>query len=486
MTMGTSSAVGSPGVSQTLRRAVESTQQLDEAIYLARRSLEKRGIQLSAEITEIVKEIRTRLMQFQQESEHIVRQFDLLQHLVRSTAAITSSLDLDRVLDLVMDNVIDLTKAERAYLMLVEGDRDELVICKARNWDNRALPDTEIDFSRSVITIALEKGEPIVTTNAQNDSRFQGIESIIAQGLRSILCIPLILDGKIVGVLYTDTRMREGLFSQDVVPVLAAFGTQAAIAIEKARLHHEELHMQRLERELNVAQQIQMSMLPKIHPTYAGWDFAALYEPARIVGGDFYDFFELPDGRLGIVVADVADKGIPAAIFMALSRTTIRATALPCCTPAEALLATNRVILQETHSNMFLTVFYTLLDPATGNLMYANGGHNRPVVWRAESQSFEELRAPGVIIGALDGIRIENRECSLASGDIAVFYTDGVTEAMNADLEEFGETRMRTVIAEHVHESAQAIVDALMCAVAEFEGLAPRSDDVTIVVLRRL
>src|SRR5262249_36407263 len=148
-----------------------------------------------------------------------------------------SSLQLDEVLEQVVDSVISLTGAERAYLMLRETEGGELTIRAARNWDQHTLTDDEVAFSRGVIKISLDKAEPIVTTNAQDDTRFQRFESIVSQGLRSILCVPLLLDNQPMGVLYVDNRFKPGVFNQNIVPFLAAFGTQAAIAIEKARLH---------------------------------------------------------------------------------------------------------------------------------------------------------------------------------------------------------------------------------------------------------
>src|SRR5262249_7357971 len=178
--------------------------------------------------------------------------------------------------------------------------------------------------------------------------------------LRSILCIPLLLNREVVGVMYADNRIQQGIFSHERIPLLATFGTQAAMAIEKARLHEEEIARQRLEKELAVGKTIQLSLLPKNKPSVRGWEFATAYQPARLVGGDFYDFFEMPDNEnlVGIVIADVADKGVPAALFMALSRTMIRTTALAGLDPSEALTRANSLILQDSQSGLVFRAFY--------------------------------------------------------------------------------------------------------------------------------
>lgn len=470
------------GAPQLMRQLIQKVQQFDANLHRAVRALERRGIQFTFDPAEQLLTIRHDLTRAQQESERLTKQLVTLQALVQSSALITSSLQLEQVLDQVADSVMTLTGAERTYLMLRDRTTGELRIGTMRNCE--ALSEKESIFSRSVMVAAIEKGEPIVTTNAQDDARFQDAESVVAQGLRSILCIPLLLDDQLIGVLYADSRVRPGLFSADILPSLAAFGAQAAIAIEKARLHEEEIQKQRLEEELRAGRQIQFSLLPKAPPAIAGWDFAAEYLPARVVGGDFYDFFELPGNQIGIVIADVADKGIGAAIFMALSRTMIRSTALVGRDPADALICANDLIIQDSNSDLFLSAFYGALDPTTGRLVYTNAGHNRPLVLRAGTDTIEELRARGIILGVFPNIPLEERETVIAPGDVVLFYTDGLTEAMNAQGEEFGEARLRQVIADNRDLSAGEIANALLEAVEAFTGYAPQSDDRTLVVFK--
>jgi sigma-B regulation protein RsbU (phosphoserine phosphatase) len=440
--------------------------------------------QISIDLEQLVGNVLASLKQASQSSNEIVAQLQQLQNLVSNSARITSSLHLDQVLDQVMDSVLDLTGAERAYLMLRDPENDVLTIRKARNWENQSNLEQDQAFSRSVIRSALEKAEPIVAIHIQEDSRFSNAQSVITQGLQAVLCIPLILDGKLIGVLYADHRSEPAIFSEGMIPLLAAFGTQAAIAIEKARLHEKEIKLQRIDKELSVGQQIQLSLLPKMHPSVPGWDFAATYQAARVVGGDFYDFVELPDGKLGIVVADVADKGIPAAIFMAVSRTIIHTTALSDFDPAEVLVQANQLILQDNTNDLFLTAFYSVLDTTTGQLVFANGGHNHPLLLRAETASFEALAAPGIVLGVLPDIQLDSREVWLSAGDILVFYTDGLTEAMDLDFQEFGEARLCQSIFDSRQGSANEIIKAIVEAMRQFVNGAEQSDDLTIVVIK--
>ncbi|HVO42271.1 MAG TPA: GAF domain-containing SpoIIE family protein phosphatase [Aggregatilineales bacterium] len=471
---------------ESLRRAVEETRQLDAAVARLARSLEKRGIKLSDEIAGMIVDIERDLIRSQQSTQSIVKQLDLLQSLVRSSALITSSLQLDQVLEQVLDAVISLTGAERAYLMLPDPETGELLLRSQRNWD-QGVAEQDVQISRSVVTRSLVSMEPTITTNALDDERFQNAQSIVRQGLRSILCLPMTLDGRLIGILYADNRIQQGIFSQDILPLLLAFGTQAAIAIEKARLHQEEIQRQRLEEEMNVGRRIQLGLLPKACPSVAGWQFAAMYKSARIVSGDFYDFFELPGdrGEIGVVVADVADKGVPAAIFMALSRTMIRTTALSGISPSAALTRANTLIMKDSQSDLFLTVFYAILNPNHGTVVFSNGGHNRPLLLRAATGEFQELRAKGIIIGMFPDILLEDGRVEIAPGDILVMYTDGVTEAMTADQQQFGVARLRETIGTNREASAEAVVNAILNAVTAFVGDAPRSDDMTLVVVKR-
>ena len=278
-------------------------------------------------------------------------------------------------------------------------------------------------------------------------------------------------------------------WTEDDVQTLQEFANQAAIAVQNAMLFQEELERKRLEEELKVARQIQSSLLPEAPPAIPGWDFAAVYRSARLVGGDFYDFFSITNDaeRLGMVIADVSDKGVPAALFMAASRTIIRTIATTGDGPARALTRANSLIVQDSQTtSQFVTVFYGTLEPHSGRLVYANAGHNRPLWWGAATGETQELAAKGIALGVIEEIELEERAIDVAMGDVLVFYTDGVTEAINADDEEFGEARLRETLATHTEVSAQEILEAVVEAVDDFVGGAPQSDDFTMFVVKRM
>ncbi len=268
-----------------------------------------------------------------------------------------------------------------------------------------------------------------------------------------------------------------------------AFANQVAIGVHNMQLlRRTDEALTRKMAEISVGREIQLSLLPRSCPAVPGWDFAALYQAARIVGGDFYDFCELPGQpqRLGIVIADVADKGVPAALFMALSRTVIRTVALSGRGPAAALMRANDVIMNDSQAELFLSAIYAVLEPETGRLTYANAGHNRPLWVHAGDGTVTELDQPGIVLGAFEHIALTEGQIDLAAGDVVVFYTDGINEAINADGEQFGDDRLRdAVAAAAAGGTAQDVLTAITAALAAFVGETEQADDVTGVVVRR-
>ncbi len=247
----------------------------------------------------------------------------------------------------------------------------------------------------------------------------------------------------------------------------------------------KETEQQRLLEDLSVAHRIQLSLLPDFCPIIPGWELCTEYQAARQVSGDFYDFIEFNEapGHLGLVIADVADKGVPAALFGAMSRTTIRATASCGYSPAEALLRANDLMMQSNRSDIFLTAFYALLNIHTGNMVYANAGHNRPLWFQKSTGKCCELVTTGMALAIFEDIQFKECAIDLAPGDKVVFYTDGVTEAMDAELQEFGGGRLQTIVETHSDSNATTLLNAIVQAVTDFCGDTPQSDDFTLFVL---
>jgi sigma-B regulation protein RsbU (phosphoserine phosphatase) len=238
-----------------------------------------------------------------------------------------------------------------------------------------------------------------------------------------------------------------------------------------------------LERELQMARDLQASLLPREAPQLAGWDFAAYWQPARQVSGDFYDFIPMEQG-IGVVIADVSDKGMPAALFMALSRTIVRASLTQSNSPAEGMTRANRLICADSPNSMFVTVFGARIA-AGGDLLYVNAGHNPPYLYHANGQPARLVRT-GMALGIDDTLHFEQRAAHLDPGDTLILYTDGILDALNARGEEFGDGRLRRFCAQYCVEPAAQIVAALRDEVLTFVGDQPLADDCTVVIAKRV
>jgi serine phosphatase RsbU (regulator of sigma subunit) len=248
-------------------------------------------------------------------------------------------------------------------------------------------------------------------------------------------------------------------------------------------LVQEMRQREHIERELQVARTIQQASLPREVPQLEGWRITPIYQPAREVGGDFYDFLELDDGRLGIVVGDATGHGVPAALVMASARSMLRAVAQASNSPGDALRRVNDPLATEIPPNMFVTCFYCILDPKSGSLSYANAGHDLPYVWHGGA--CEELRARGMPLGLLPGMHYEQKEIVLQKGESALLYTDGLVEAHNPQREMFGFPRLQTLVSEHAEEE-RSLEEALLEELYSFVGEGwEQEDDITLLTLRR-
>jgi serine phosphatase RsbU (regulator of sigma subunit)/anti-sigma regulatory factor (Ser/Thr protein kinase) len=301
------------------------------------------------------------------------------------------------------------------------------------------------------------------------------------------LAIPLVSQGELVGLLNLGSRLSEQDYSSDDRGLLTTLATQSAPAVRVAQLVQDQQiqarENERIQYELRVAQLIQKTLLPKDLPALPGWKVNAYYQAARQVGGDFYDFIYFDDGRLGLVIGDVTDKGVPAALLMATTRSVLRAVAQRVVKPGQVLERVNEIIYQDIPPKMFVTCLYALLDPETGQLIYANAGHDLPY-HRHQLGEVTELRATGMPLGLMPGMKYEEKETTLAHGDSILFYSDGIVEAHNSDRGMYGFPRLMKLMGEYAEDSS--LRDVVLEDLVEFTGPAwEQEDDITMVTLQR-
>lgn len=416
---------------------------------------------------------------------------DRLELLYHLSQTFNSSLDLDEVLNRVMDEVITTTRAERGFVMLHEPGEDAessggLKFQVARGMDQKTINDPQFQISRSVVERVAHEGKPILTSDAQTDARFNIRESVMFLGLRSILCVPLNIKDKPIGVIYVDNRLQAGIFTQADLELLSAIASSAAIAIENARLYHVAVDKGRMERELQMARRVQSSLLPRETPQIPGWEFSALWQPAREVSGDYYDFIPTEFGHLGLVIADVTDKGMPAALFMASTRSIIRASLTRALSPVDGIGYANRLLCGESNDGLYVSLFFALLNLENGGLTYVNAGQNPPLLYNCVQNQLIELTSTGMPLGIDADNQYEQSTISLNHGDFILLYTDGVTDAINPHQQEFGTDRLKAVLLAQRRATSESILVSLEQAVNNFTGTHVLYDDLTIVVAKRL
>lgn len=306
------------------------------------------------------------------------------------------------------------------------------------------------------------------------------------------VAVPLVSQGELIGLLNMGARLSEQEYTTDDRRLLNTLATQAAPALRVAQLARQQQiearQRERMEQELRVARVIQETLLPKSLPDLRGWQLDALWQPARAVSGDFYDYIDFPDGKLGLVVGDVTDKGVPAALVMATTRSIFRAALERVRSPGEILSKVNDLLCPDIPQNMFVTCLYILIDPTTGHLRFANAGHNLPVLLSGEG--VRELRATGMPLGLLPGMTYEEKEAQLQPGEGVVLYSDGLVEAHNLQGEMFGFPHLRQLLARKNSQYMrlkEPIAQFLIEELARYTGPDwEQEDDVTIVTLEYL
>ena len=321
------------------------------------------------------------------------------------------------------------------------------------------------------------QGRPI---NAVLPGSFFGEMALVDDGLRSGTATALV-DSQLLPI-NKENFLRLIQESPD-------FGIDVMSVMSKRlrRLVDEEVKHQRMEEELKIGRQIQESLLPDACPSFPGWELAAFYRAARHVGGDLYDFIVDPEepGRMQLVIADVTGKGVPAALFMASYRMTFRTIALEGHGPAETLRRANRLITLDSRPPLFLTAFIATLDSQNTRLSFANAGHEKPLWYHHDSGEIEPLISRGMLLGAFDEIPVEEKEISVAPGDLLVFFTDGVTEARNAGGDFFGDEGLLAALTSRRWQGANQLLQVIVKAVDDFAGDIPAADDLTLVVVKR-
>ena len=417
------------------------------------------------------------------ETSRVTRQSDLLALISKISVALLDTATLNETLDQIVSMVFQAVPADRSMIMMRDEKNPDLKVAVARLRD-RAGEVGEIRISRSVIDEVVTNGKSVLTSDAQADPRFMG-GTVMLQGVRSVLAVPLGVGEKVFGIVYADSPLAEGRFTEDHLKVLTTLASVAAIRVQNARLMEQQMERVRLERELQVASEIQQRFQPASAPIVAGYELQGISFPCYEIGGDYYDFIQRDNGKLIVALGDVSGKGPAAALLMSSLHAAVHAHSDTHDSLAKMIGAVNRYLVDSTPANRFVTLFYAELDPKEGSLAFLNAGHNPPLIVHAGG-TMEQLAAGGLPLGIMANADFREGKTRLHPGDVLVIYSDGVSEAVNPKGEEFGPTRLYETVARNLDASAAGIRDRIESALTKFCQGTPAADDITLVICKRL
>jgi sigma-B regulation protein RsbU (phosphoserine phosphatase) len=415
---------------------------------------------------------------------------DKLRLLLDITKKISRSLDLQEVLNLVMDTLDSLIPYDAAGIFVVQCLDPELVPegeepCTfkseaVRGYDIDELSDLHLKLGEGFIGSVALSGAPIISHDVRNDPVYINARD----RTRSEMVAPIISNDEVIGVFDLESDDLNA-YSNDDLEVLMLLASQVAIIIEKVMLHEQLIEKQRLESQLEVARQVQLELLPGTDPELPGYDISAYNFPTEEVSGDYYDWVKIHDDEIGIVIADVSGKGVPAAILMAFLRSSLRAATHIGYAPNISMGKVNYLLWESIERNQFITAFHGILDASNGLLAYSNAGHNPPLLINAERETrfIEYGEQP---LGMFPETRYHQHHLRLRPGDVLVLYTDGVTEASNPEGVEFGRERLAEAVKQNYERPARELIASLEMAVLEWTGNAGANDDVTFFVIKAL
>ena len=395
--------------------------------------------------------------------------------LIRAGRELAGHRPLAELFQVIMDLSVEAVCAGRGVLMTIEGDRLEV----------RAHRGEGFKISSTVRDRVLTEKASLLVRDAQLDQALREHVSIVAQKVRSMMAVPLQTNDRVIGLIYVDSPHLIREFSREDLNLLTVMANVAAIRIEHARLNEIEEAERAMAKDMQQAALIQKALLPSEPPAVPGLDISGATTACRTVGGDYFDFLRFPDGQIGMLVGDVAGKGMPAALLMSSLQARVQVLFEEAGDLARKIGRLNKAVCSNCPDNRFITFFMTVADPDTGELVYTNAGHNPPLLVRAAG-GFEKLGGGGVILGILPMASYTESSMRMKPGDVLVLFSDGVTEAADPSDEDFGEERLAALVASMRERPAAEIVEAIESAVSEFTQGAPAADDITVVVARKL
>ena len=421
------------------------------------------------------------IRQIREENVRLRRAVEELSILNDLARAIGASLNPKEIMDKVIKRALRAVNAEQGVVALVARQPEDIVKTVARamvtSGDRQPL-----HLDHGLLGWMYLNQKPLLVNDLKNDDRFRDLRS--DESISSILCVPMLIKSELKGVLAVYNKKGGAGFTEGDERLLAILASQSAQVIDNARLYEEQRALTHLREEVRLVSEIQVELLPKSSPDVPGYDIAGKNVPARVVGGDYFDFIYLENKRICVCVGDVSGKGLPASLLMANLQATLRGQAHRDVVPNVCLRRCNNMLFRSTNPEHFVTLFCGLLDAEKHEFTFCNAGHNYPFLFSGGKKPFL-METGGVVLGVVEDYSFEQETVALAPGDVLVIYSDGVTEAMDSAETEFGEEKLMEIAGSHLDEPASALIERIFEAVGKHAGDHPQSDDMTMVVVKR-
>lgn len=417
------------------------------------------------------------------EMEQIKLQHKLLAIINDVNKALLLHMSLSELLEHIMDRISEHIPMDRAILMLKEGNPAQH-IPKVVRINNEHLKNEKIQVSQSIINMAINKHSSLLISDVQDDSRFKAQDSILKMNIRSAMCVPLYNNKEIMGLIYADRISLLKPFTDEDLELLTLLSNLAAVKIEHSILYEQSIGIKKMEKELELAAQIQRDFLPKKDPDCEKFKIKGANVPCYQVGGDFYDFIDIDEDRVGITIADVSGKGVSASLLMASMRARLHGEVTPHYKIDEMASKLNDFVHQDTASNKFITFFFGELNTDTGEFTYINAGHTPPVVLDKKGK-VQRLESGGFCLGMFPDVQFKVQKVILNQGDLVLLFTDGLTECRNAANEELSEEGLIKIIKSNRKLQPQNLLEKIYEELESFTTGTEQMDDMTLVVIKR-
>lgn len=420
------------------------------------------------------------LAQLQEENQRLRKAVDELSTLNELARVISSTMNLDAVIENIVKRAVKAVHGQQGMITLVDeqAPTEMKTLIRAQSTSDHQ----RFHLNQNILGWMMINKKPLLANDISADTRFSGVETDADQ--RSLLCVPLLVKNRLIGILAVFNKKDHSEFSQDDQRLLSIIAAQSGQILENTRLYEQEKSLLTMQEQVKLASKIQMELLPQKAPSIKGYEIAGKSIPAQQVGGDYFDFIHIDEHRIAVCLGDVTGKGLPASLLMANTQATLRGQTLLAASAKECIERSNTLLFRSTSDEKFVTLFYGILDTHRNELCFCNAGHDNPYLL-SDGKDARRLKTGGIVLSVMEEFPYEEEVVVMEPGDMLVIYSDGIPEAMNLHQELFSDEKLGELLKECRSLSAMEVIDKVVAAAKAHAGNWPQSDDMTMLVVKR-